>query len=130
MYLLDTATLVDLTRRKPRVHANINAHRLFPMAFSIVSYGELMYGCQKSCDVQNELNKVKQLENNYPIINTSRKIMECFGETKAILSRSGITVDDFDLLIACTALTMNYTIVTSNIKHFGKIPDLKIVNWS
>jgi tRNA(fMet)-specific endonuclease VapC len=39
-------------------------------------------------------------------------------------------VDDFDLLIGCTALTLNYSMVTNNIKHYQKIPGLKVVNWA
>jgi len=32
-------------------------------------------------------------------------------------------------LIGSTAITLGYTVVTNNEKHFKKIPDLKIVNW-
>jgi len=130
MYLLDTDTLVNIIRRKPAVLANIRANYSVPKVFSIISYGELIHGCHKSWNFKESHNDVKQLQFFYPIIEVSLDIMNCFGEVKASLSRSGITIEDFDLLIGCTALTMNYTVVTNNIKHFGKIPNLKIVNWS
>ena len=56
--------------------------------------------------------------------------MDSFGEIKASLSSSGITVDDFDLQIGCTALMLNYTVVSNNAKHFEKIPGLKLANWA
>jgi predicted nucleic acid-binding protein len=28
-----------------------------------------------------------------------------------------------------TALSMGYSIVTNNFKHFNKIPGVKVVNW-
>ena len=37
---------------------------------------------------------------------------------------------DMDLIIGCTALTHNYTLVTNNTKHFIKIPGIKIENWA
>ena len=56
--------------------------------------------------------------------------MDSFGEIKAQLSRTGTTVDDFDLLIGCTAMALNYTVVTNNTKHYEKIPGLNVVNWA
>jgi predicted nucleic acid-binding protein len=38
--------------------------------------------------------------------------------------------DDFDFLIGCSALTLNYAVVTNNIRHYDKIPGLKVVNWA
>ena len=35
-----------------------------------------------------------------------------------------------DLLIAATALYMNMTLVTNNIKHFSKIDGLSLENWA
>ncbi len=55
--------------------------------------------------------------------------MDCFGLIKSELSKNGLTVDDFDLLIGSTAITYGYTLVTNNEKHFIKIPGLKVVNW-
>ena len=34
-----------------------------------------------------------------------------------------------DLLIAATALTMNYRLVTNNTKHFSRIKGLEMENW-
>ena len=56
--------------------------------------------------------------------------METFAEIKADLQNQGNVIDDMDLLIAATALTMNYTLVTNNERHFSRIPGLQIENWS
>ncbi len=41
-----------------------------------------------------------------------------------------MVIDDFDLLIAATALTKNFVLVTNNEKHFNKIEGLPIENWT
>lgn len=51
------------------------------------------------------------------------------GDLKAGLSRRVKIVDVFDLIIAATALTMGYTIVSNNEKHLSKLPDLSLENW-
>ena len=130
MYLLDTDTVIYFLKGHSRVVENFKAHRKIPKALSVITYGELIFGCRKSQHVVENLARIRQLAECYPIFDVTRSIMECFGEMKALLTRSGKPVDDFDLLIACTALTMNYTIVTNNVKHFQKITGLKVVNWT
>jgi tRNA(fMet)-specific endonuclease VapC len=38
-------------------------------------------------------------------------------------------VDDFDLLIGCTAVTEGMMLVTENVKDFKNIKDIRIENW-
>jgi len=95
-----------------------------------VSYGELLYGARRSARPPENLSKVYRLAELYPVMDVSKAVMECFGEMKAGLNATGTSVDDFDLLIGCTALTLNYTVVTGNTKHFKKITGLHLDNWS
>lgn len=45
------------------------------------------------------------------------------------LRANGISIGDIDEMIAGICLTYNGTLVTRNIKHFEKIPHLKIKVW-
>jgi len=36
---------------------------------------------------------------------------------------------DLDLLIASIVLTVNETLVTKNVRHFSRIPNLKLEPW-
>lgn len=130
MFLLDTDILIYSFKGVPKVIQNIQLHADAPKALSVISYGELVYGAYKSIHVTSNLAKVHRLRDIFPVIETSTSILECFGSIKADLSKKGITVDDFDLLIGSTAITFGYTLVTNNEKHFKKIPDLKLVNWA
>lgn len=130
MYLLDTDTLIFFLKGDERVVRRFRESSGSPKALSVVTYGELLYGAHKSSRTQENLAKVYRLAEIYPVINISRAVMECFGGMKAELSRDGMSVDDFDLLIGCTALTLNYTVVTNNTKHFERIKGLRVANWT
>ena len=130
MYLLDTDTVIYLLNGHPRVAENFKREYKKPKALSIITYGELVYGCCKSQSVVKNLAKLRHATECYRMVDVTRPIMECFGEVKASLEKSGTPLDAFDLLIGCTALTMNYAIVTNNVKHYQKIPGLKVVNWA
>ncbi len=76
------------------------------------------------------LAKVRRVGELFPVIDVSRAIMETFAAVKAELETKGRRVDDFDLIIAATALVMGYRLVTNNERHFSSIPGLEIENWS
>ncbi len=129
MYLLDTDTIIYSLKGVPTVVEQMRNHATAPKAISVISYGELIYGAEKSQQIAGNLAKVHRLREILPIIEISCSIMDTFGFLKARLSRKGRTVDDFDLIIAASALTMGYTVVSNNEKHFSKVPDLMVENW-
>ena len=45
------------------------------------------------------------------------------------LDRKGEKIEDFDLLIAATALSLNYVLVTNNTKHYKRLEGLQLENW-
>lgn len=130
MYLLDTDTLIYFLKGHAEVIGNFKAHMNTPKAISVITYGELVYGSQKSLRTTTNLAKVHRLAEIYPVIDVTRAVMDSFGDIKAQLSASGNTIDDFDLIIGCTALTLNYAVVTNNTRHYEKIPGLNVVNWT
>ncbi len=129
MYLLDTDTIIYSLKGVPAVVAQLRDHADAPKAISVITYGELIYGAEKSQQVASNLAKVHQLREIFPIIEINCAIMDTFGDLKARLSLKGKKVDDFDLIIASTALAIGYTVVSNNVKHFSKIPDLMFENW-
>lgn len=52
-----------------------------------------------------------------------------FAMQKARLRKEGKLIDDFDLLIGCTAKVTQCTLVTENIKHLKRIENIRIENW-
>jgi len=96
---------------------------------SAVTIGELLYGAYNSANVDKNLARIKVFEESVNVLPLNRECFEVFAETKAKLRSEGRLLDDFDILIASTALVNDCTIVTNNIKHFERIKDLSIENW-
>jgi tRNA(fMet)-specific endonuclease VapC len=59
----------------------------------------------------------------------TKAVVETFGELKADLEQDGQRLDDFDLLIASTALMLGYRLVTNNERNFQRIGGLDVENW-
>lgn len=129
MFLLDTDTIIYSLKGNEAIIENIKLNSDAPKAISVITYGELIYGAEKSQKKHENLAKIYRIAELFPVIDISKSVMESFGELKADLSKDGIVVDDFDLVIASTAMSMGYCIVTNNTRHFSKIPDLQFTNW-
>ena len=52
-----------------------------------------------------------------------------YGEIRSFLERQGTPLSHADLQIASIALSMNMTLITGNMKHFQRIPQLIVENW-
>lgn len=129
MYLIDTDIIIYSLKGVPEVVNSFRKYANEPKAISVITYGELVYGAEKSQFRINNLAKVHRVRELFPVAEVTPAIMDTFGELKADLSKDGIIIDDFDLIIAATALSMGYSIVTNNEKNFSRIPNLTLHNW-
>jgi len=69
--------------------------------------------------VKKNLATTHRIAEIFPIIDISKEIIETFTGLKAELQQKGHPVDDMDLLIAATAMTINLVLVSNNEKLFN-----------
>jgi predicted nucleic acid-binding protein len=51
------------------------------------------------------------------------------GDLLADLAQRGRVIGLEDVLIGSTALVRDHTVVTANVRHFQRIPNLRVENW-
>ncbi|MBO5124257.1 MAG: PIN domain-containing protein [Spirochaetaceae bacterium] len=128
-YLIDTNIIIYRLKNLGNVNANFLKNKDKHMSLSGISYGELVFGAKKSKAVEKNMETVNAIKSIFPLLEITSEIMNIFGEIKAYTQKIGKTIDDMDLLIAATAITNNFTLVTHNMKHFENIPNLKVEDW-
>ncbi|MEP7307274.1 MAG: PIN domain-containing protein [Acidobacteriota bacterium] len=57
-------------------------------------------------------------------------VSHAYGRIKAALEQRGQRIEDFDAAIAAHALAFGATLVTSNVEHMGRVPGLRVEDWS
>lgn len=129
-YLLDTDIIIYSLKNDQTVQQNFLKNEAIPKHISIITYGELLYGAKKSQHIDKNLAVVYRIKELFPVIPIDLPIIETFGDLKAKYEKRGTVIDDFDLLIAATAFTSNYILVTNNVRHFERIEGLQIENWA
>ena len=128
-YLIDTDILIHSIKGNETVNQNIAKYAAIPKAISIITFGELLYGAKKSQQRDKNTSIVYRLAEIFPVVGITRSTIETFTDVKLALEKKGEVIEDFDLLIAATALSLNYTLVTNNVRHFERVKGLQLENW-
>lgn len=133
MYLLDTNALSELIKRQPQPQF-LDRLRQYPVdAFytSSICVMELRHGSSRRSDKEAFWARIED-EILACVLILDIGIQEAIlaGDVLAYLSRRGEPIGiEEDVLIGSTALVHDFTIVTANIRHFQRIPNLRVENW-
>ena len=127
-YLLDTDIVVFFLRNKKSIAEHLALLSPNDIFVSEVTVAELEYG--NRCSGRYEENKwmVDRFLSSVNIVPFSDAI-HLYAEERYRLRMLGQSIEDFDLLIGCTAVSDNLVMVTNNAKHYSRIKDIKIENW-
>lgn len=127
-YLLDTDIVVFFLRNKKNIAEHLALLSPNDIFVSEVTVAELEYG--NRCSGRYEENKwmVDRFLSSVNIVPFSDAI-HLYAEERYRLRMLGQSIEDFDLLIGCTAVSNNLIMVTNNAKHYSRIKDIRIDNW-
>jgi tRNA(fMet)-specific endonuclease VapC len=128
-FLLDTDTCVFWLRGRSTVHARMAAVGADALGISVITLAELRYGAECSAQPAANHRAIDDFVSGITVLGVDTGIARLFGETKAQLRRQGNLIEDFDLLLAATALSSGLTLVTNNTTHFDRVPGLTLDNW-
>ncbi len=133
MYLLDTDILSNLAKRTPSTAlvaklASVPPEEQFT---SSITLGELVYGAYRlRTHTSLFLDRLEgALLPNLPVLPFDAAASRRYGEVRAELERRGTPLGEADLRIGAIALSRDLTVVTGNVRHFERIPDLSVENW-
>ncbi len=131
MYCFDTDILSATMRREPslpliRRLAQIPPTEQFTTA---IAMGELLYGAARR-DSRRLGKQVRDLiRGALTILPFDEAAAEVYGSLRAQLESEGRRLDEPDARIASIALARDLTLVTGNVRHFSRVPDLSVENW-
>ena len=132
-YLLDTDILSNLLKRTPSTLliaklASVPPDQQFT---SSITLGELHYGAHRIPDRASSLLQqlTETLLPNLPVLPFDSAAAVRYGEVRAELERLGTPLGEADLRIGSIALARGLVVVTGNVRHFQRIPELSVENW-
>lgn len=125
-YLLDTDRAADYLKGRPDAVELLESLAGDGIGISLVTYGELWEGVAYGRDPNQNARKLRAFLRLADTVGLNQGIMRRFSSIRGQLRREGQLIGDFDTLIAATALHYDLVLVTRNLRHFDRIPDLKV----
>ena len=128
-YLFDTDAISELLRPRP-LQPYLDWLKTIPREdqfTSAVTVGELFKGAYRSSARERHLKNIE--DRVLPAVTAlpfDVSVARVFGKVRAHLEQTGNILPDADLQIAATALYHDLDLVTGNVHHFERVPDLRI----
>jgi len=128
---LDTNVCIDVLRGREDVVAQMRKYSPDDLGISVVTGFELIQGVWRAPEKFREeegrkvaafLAKIRQVNFDYLCAHRA-------GEINAVLLNRGTPVSVTDVFIAATALEIGVPVITNNLRDFGRIDGLELVDW-
>ena len=96
---------------------------------TIFNVAELYKGAYLSSKVEENLIQIEDFLQNLIIIDFTLADVLIYAKISAKLKNKGENIGILDELIASIAINNNETIITRNIAHYKRIPQISYKNW-
>ena len=130
-YLLDTDTVIFIrSRRSEKVRARFGALGGGLAAMSVITYGELRFGADRSPVRDRDLRLLASLIEIIPVRPLEPAAAVEYAAIRADLAGRGELIGPNDLWIAAQARAGRFTLVTGHEREFRRVPGLSVENWA
>jgi len=130
-YLLDTDTCIYIAKHHPpTVRARLDRLKPGQVGMSVITFGELLFGAEKSASKARAVLVLKQLQELVPMLGLDAGTAERYGAIRALLERAGTPIGSNDLWIAAQAMAKDLILVTNNVREFKRVRGLNLENWA
>lgn len=132
-YLLDTNVLSEVLRRRPEPAVVDRLRALEPTSLhtSSVCVFELRLGAMRRTTGGLELWRriAEEVLSRLRVVPFGDEEARRAGDLMAELAGRGEPIGLEDVQIAATARVRGFTVVTRNVRHFGRVDGLRVENW-
>ena len=130
-FLLDTNICIYIRRRRPpEILRRFRRLEVGEAAISVVTFGELIYGAEKSEQRDAAMRQLEELASLLPVLPLPVDAGRSYGALRAELETDGRVIGNNDLWIAAHAKVAKLILVTNNERELQRVSGLKIQNWA
>jgi tRNA(fMet)-specific endonuclease VapC len=129
--IFDTSELIWAERRGLKVADLLRRFSMLEgIGVSTMTIAELQHGVRRAVTETQRMTRqqfMDSVEKVFPVYPLHTEAAKILGNIDAELAMQGEKLDLADLIIAATALALNFSVVTRNTKHFSRVKGLHII---
>ena len=129
MFVLDTNVVIDYFKGRSKVAERLLAVPPRDIALPAIVAYDVWVGVLGSQNAKRRQSQYEQFLSVIEVIPFDSAISRRAAELRHTLARRGESIGPLDTLIAGTALACGAALVTRNVKEFGRVAGLDVVNW-
>ena len=131
MYLLDTNIISYWMRGDKSVISRIKKYAPADLCLSTVTLAEILYGIEKSPIKKKDRSlKIRKISSLLGLYSFDESAAEKYAVIRAQLEKKGMVIRERDTQIASIAMANKLTLVTHNVREFGRVDKLKVEDWA
>ena len=97
---------------------------------SIVSYGELLFGTEKSRHPKPAAERLNRFVELIPVLPLPDESARHYARIRSGLERAGTPIGANELWIAALALASGFILVSKNLRGVDWVPGFATANWA
>ncbi len=129
-YHLDSSAVIDVLRFHRESLLNFELTPIQDIAISSIVAHELLQGSQPTGSGSRSKKLLFAFLATIEVLPFRVADAEVSANLSAYLKGKGQMIGTLDPLIAAHAISEGAVLVTRNVKHFNRVPDLHVVDWS
>jgi len=94
-----------------------------------ITIGELLYGARKRGSQRLERDIERFVGGEVEIAAFDEPAAHAHAKIRVELEAAGQRLEDADLRIAAICLARDFMLITGNVRHFERVPGLRVENW-
>jgi tRNA(fMet)-specific endonuclease VapC len=127
--IFDSSEIISLERNREEVQILVSGREGEPFGISVVTVAELLHGVERADTEVRRLKRqsfVEKVLESFPVFHFDTSVARIYARIWASLAKEGLTIGAHDLIIAATAISLDYSVITANRRDFEKIEGLRL----
>ncbi len=130
--LIDASVLITHERGRVPLKEMLAGREEEAIFLSVITASELLHGVHRASDpaVRGRRSAwVEAVLQRLPILPVDVPTARAHARMWAELARQGQTIGPHDLWLAAACVAHGLTLVTANLREFGRVPGLAVASW-
>jgi tRNA(fMet)-specific endonuclease VapC len=125
--IIDTSVLIALERDSRQIDSIVEGREDEGFGLSVITVSELLHGVHRADSEKRRLKReafVEKVIEVFPIYPFDLHAARIYARIWAQLAKRGINIGAHDLMIASTCISLGFSVITSDVRDYGKIEGL------
>lgn len=130
--IFDTSVLIAIERGSLNIEGLVKGKENEAFGISAITVSELLHGVHRADSEKRRLKReayVEKVIETFPTYTFDLSAARIYARIWAHLTKRGITIGAHDLMIASTAISIGFSVMTSDMRDYRKIKGLKVEEY-